>query len=146
MKTPGHLQSILFRLVVTLPVVLFTVYSIAQSLENKLLPDPILEQGKVKELAPQEQAANRRARQYPLKAPTIPHSIEGFQINKDFNQCLMCHASNVAPAMKAPSVAASHFANREGEYLAEISPRRYFCTQCHVPQTTSQPVVPMTID
>jgi cytochrome c-type protein NapB len=31
-------------------------------------------------------------------------------------------------------VSVTHFADRDGQPLASISPRRYFCTQCHVPQ------------
>jgi cytochrome c-type protein NapB len=28
----------------------------------------------------------------------------------------------------------THFADRDGQVLASVSPRRYFCNQCHVPQ------------
>ena len=28
-----------------------------------------------------------------------------------------------------------------GGFLAEVSPRRYFCVQCHVTQTDAQPLV-----
>ena len=28
--------------------------------------------------------------------------------------------------------------------LADVTPRRYFCTACHVPQTDVQPLVPNT--
>ena len=31
-------------------------------------------------------------------------------------------------------VSITHFADRDGQFLASVSPRRYFCTQCHVPQ------------
>jgi len=31
--------------------------------------------------------------------------------------------------------------DRDSNFLAEISPRRYFCTQCHVVQTDAQPPV-----
>ena len=31
-------------------------------------------------------------------------------------------------------VSVTHFADRAGNARSEISPRRYFCTQCHVPQ------------
>ncbi|WP_411833875.1 nitrate reductase cytochrome c-type subunit [Pseudoxanthomonas mexicana] len=29
--------------------------------------------------------------------------------------------------------------NREDQFLAIISPRRYFCNQCHIVQTNAQP-------
>ncbi len=35
----------------------------------------------------------------------------------------------------------THFMDRDGQFLAEVSPRRYFCTQCHVPQNEVKPLV-----
>jgi cytochrome c-type protein NapB len=101
----------------------------------------ILEQSESPPLAPQEDLAHRRVRDHPTEAPTIPHPINGYTVTKEFNQCLLCHDKNVAPLLNAPAVAVSHFTNRDGEYLVNISPRRYFCTQCHVAQTTSNPPV-----
>jgi hypothetical protein len=31
-------------------------------------------------------------------------------------------------------ISVTHFADRDGQFLAAVSPRRYFCTGCHVPQ------------
>ena len=31
--------------------------------------------------------------------------------------------------------------DRDGNFLAEISPRRYFCEQCHVAQVDARPLV-----
>ena len=31
-------------------------------------------------------------------------------------------------------ISITHFMDRDGQFLASISPRRYFCNQCHVPQ------------
>ena len=31
--------------------------------------------------------------------------------------------------------------DRDGNFLAEVSPRRYFCNQCHVPQKDVKPLV-----
>ena len=101
----------------------------------------ILEQSETPPLSTQEDLAGRRIRDHPTQAPTIPHSINGYTLTKDFNQCMVCHDKNVAPTLNAPAVAVSHFTNRDGEYLISISPRRYFCTQCHVPQTTRDPLV-----
>jgi len=101
----------------------------------------ILEQSETSPLAPQEDLAHRRVRDHPTEAPTIPHPINGYTVTKDLNQCLVCHDKNIAPTLNAPAVAVSHFTNRDGEYLVNISPRRYFCTQCHVAQSTSNPPV-----
>jgi cytochrome c-type protein NapB len=32
-------------------------------------------------------------------------------------------------------VSITHFMDRDGQFLASVSPRRFFCTECHVPQT-----------
>jgi cytochrome c-type protein NapB len=31
-------------------------------------------------------------------------------------------------------VSITHFMDSDGQFLASVSPRRFFCTQCHVPQ------------
>jgi cytochrome c-type protein NapB len=41
-------------------------------------------------------------------------------------------------------ISVTHYADREGQVLADVSPRRYFCTQCHVTQTDAQPMVENT--
>ncbi len=79
-------------------------------------------------------------RNYIQQPPLIPHNIEGFSINRDGNACLSCHNWN-SQMPGATKVAVSHFLNRDNEALARISPRRYFCTQCHVPQKQVEPLV-----
>lgn len=79
-------------------------------------------------------------RQYVQQPPLVPHDIEGFSINLEGNDCLSCH--NWDSTMEgATKVGTSHFENRNNEALAKISPRRYFCTQCHVPQRVTKPLV-----
>ena len=38
-------------------------------------------------------------------------------------------------------ISITHFMTREGQMLADVSPRRYFCTACHVPQADVAPLV-----
>jgi cytochrome c-type protein NapB len=38
-------------------------------------------------------------------------------------------------------VSVTHYIDREGQVLGAVSPRRYFCTQCHVPQHPDEPGV-----
>lgn len=79
-------------------------------------------------------------RQYAQQPPLVPHDIEDFSINLQGNDCLSCH--NWDSTMEgATKVGMSHFLNRNNEALAKISPRRYFCTQCHVPQKNTKPLV-----
>lgn len=82
-----------------------------------------------------------RERNYPMQPPTIPHSIDNYQVDKNYNRCLMCHTRANAAKFNAPAIAASHYITRDGHVLADISPRRYFCVQCHVPQTQARPLV-----
>ena len=83
----------------------------------------------------------RQVRNYPEQPPVIPHNIRNYQVDLNFNKCLTCHARTAAPAAGAPMVSITHFMNRDGQMLTEVSPRRYFCLQCHVPQTTARPLV-----
>lgn len=79
------------------------------------------------------------SRNYPEQPPTIPHNIRGYQIDKNFNMCLSCHSRSASPQTGAPMVSITHFYDRDGQALAAISPRRYFCVQCHLPQADIQP-------
>ncbi len=82
----------------------------------------------------------RPTRNYPEQPPVIPHSIRGYQIDKNFNQCLTCHSRIATEASGAPMVSITHYWNREGQPLAAVSPRRYFCVACHVPQADMAPI------
>jgi cytochrome c-type protein NapB len=41
-------------------------------------------------------------------------------------------------------ISVTHFMTRDGQMLADVSPRRYFCTACHVPQAEVAPLVDNT--
>ncbi|WP_342777491.1 nitrate reductase cytochrome c-type subunit [Rubellimicrobium rubrum] len=41
-------------------------------------------------------------------------------------------------------VPVTHYMDRSGQVLAEVSPRRFFCTACHVPQYPVDPTVENT--
>lgn len=76
----------------------------------------------------------KKTRAYPMQPPVIPHKIEGYQISKNANQCLACHGRTRTQESQAPMVSVTHFMDRDGNFLADVSARRYFCNQCHVPQ------------
>jgi cytochrome c-type protein NapB len=84
----------------------------------------------------------RRKRAYPDQPPTIPHAIDGYQVDKNANRCLLCHSRANAETFQAPMVSVTHFLDRDGQVLGAVSPRRYFCNQCHVVQTDAKPLVP----
>jgi cytochrome c-type protein NapB len=83
----------------------------------------------------------RRMRAYPEQPPVIPHSIEGYQLSLSANRCLDCHRRQFVEGSGAPMISITHFMTREGQMLADVAPRRYFCTACHVQQTDAQPLV-----
>jgi cytochrome c-type protein NapB len=83
----------------------------------------------------------RRRRAYPMQPPTIPHAIDNYQIDRNANRCMMCHSVSTAAQFQAPPVSVTHYMDRDGNFLAAISPRRYFCNQCHVVQADAKPLV-----
>ncbi len=83
----------------------------------------------------------KRMRNYPEQPPTIPHKIRGYQVDKNANKCLTCHSRRATADSQAPMVSVTHFMDRHGQVRAQISPRRYFCNQCHVPQMEMKPLV-----
>ena len=80
-------------------------------------------------------------RDYIQQPPLIPHSIEGYKVNLKFNKCLTCHSWANYKEAKATKISQTHFEDREGQVLANVSPRRYFCPQCHVSQVDQKPLV-----
>lgn len=82
----------------------------------------------------------RTKRNYPMQPPLIPHHTRGYEVNLQVNKCMSCHARRRTEDSQAPMISVTHYMNRDGNFLAEISPRRYFCNQCHVNQTTIRKV------
>lgn len=92
-------------------------------------------------LPPTVNTTEKEVRNYPEQPPVIPHSIEGYQLDLNSNKCLSCHARSRTGESQAPMISITHFMDRDGQFLATVSPRRYFCTECHVPQTNIKPPV-----
>jgi len=89
----------------------------------------------------QDNSDMRRMRNYPEQPPTIPHKIRGYMIDLKANKCLSCHSRRATADSQAPMVSITHFMDRDNQVLATVTPRRYFCTQCHVPQLQTKPLV-----
>lgn len=83
-------------------------------------------------------------RDYVQQPPLIPHSIKGYRINRKFNKCLTCHSWANYRHAGATKISQTHFKDRSDNVLANVAPRRYFCTQCHVPQVNAPPLVENT--
>lgn len=86
----------------------------------------------------------RQQRNYPEQPPIIPHQIRDYQITLNANKCLSCHSRQFTAQSQAPMISVTHFMDRDGQILASVTPRRYFCTQCHVGQSDTPPLVDNT--
>jgi cytochrome c-type protein NapB len=83
----------------------------------------------------------RRNRAFAMQPPTIPHKIDGYQLDRNANRCLSCHSRTRIEETRAIPIPATHYMDRDGTMLGEVSTRRYFCTQCHVTQDEVKPLV-----
>ena len=100
---------------------------------------PLAEAPEAPRMTPQSNTDIREVRNYPEQPPVIPHKIEGYQVDLRVNKCLTCHSRQAIAESQAPMVSITHFMDRDGQFLASVSPRRYFCNQCHVPQHLAKP-------
>lgn len=105
---------------------------------------PLIEQGGAPRMTPFVNNDLRMIRNYPEQAPIIPHKIDGYIVDINSNKCMSCHARSRTGESQAPMVSITHFMDRDGQFLASVSPRRYFCNQCHVAQREVQ--VPVAND
>lgn len=80
-------------------------------------------------------------RDYLHQPPLIPHQIRGYQVDLNSNKCLSCHSWQNYKKAGATKISLTHFETRDGQQLSDVSPRRYFCNQCHVPQADAKPLV-----
>ncbi len=85
-------------------------------------------------------------RNFKLQPPMIPHTIDKYQITLKNNGCMKCHSEKAYKKEKAPKVGDSHYVDRDGKTLKQVSSRRYFCNQCHAPQTKDNPLVENTYE
>jgi cytochrome c-type protein NapB len=95
---------------------------------------PLDQEGPADPMTPEQNTSVQEPRNYPEQPPLIPHSTENYEVTIHANKCLSCHARTRVRESQAPMISITHFSDRDGQFLASISPRRYFCTQCHVPQ------------
>jgi cytochrome c-type protein NapB len=113
----------------------------AEDLRGLRGPTPLDQEPKAPRMATVENFDVRRGRAYTSQPPTIPHTIDRYELTRNVNFCMYCHSRVRNQEFGAPMVSATHYMDRDYEFLAEISPRRYFCTQCHVVQTDAKPPV-----
>ncbi|MBA5248245.1 MAG: nitrate reductase cytochrome c-type subunit; periplasmic nitrate reductase electron transfer subunit [Gammaproteobacteria bacterium] len=76
--------------------------------------------------------------------PLVPHKSEHMRVTMDSNRCLDCHSNANYKEEESAKMPASHFKTRSGKRLKTVSPRRYFCQQCHVSQIDAKPLIENT--
>ena len=93
------------------------------------------------EMARVDNSDIKRKRAYPMQPPTIPHKVDQYQVDLNANKCMSCHSRRRSQDSQAPMVSVTHYQDRDGNFLADISTRRYFCQQCHVTQDNVKPLL-----
>ena len=135
-------------IVITLASVVFSISSLAFAAEDNIATlrggVPLNIEKTTKPLPTIVNKDLKLKRNYPMQPPIIPHTIRDYTLNLNVNKCLSCHNRQRTEESQAPMVSVTHFMNRDGNFLAEISPRRYFCNQCHVTQADVKPLVENT--
>lgn len=82
---------------------------------------------------------------YRQQPPLIPHKIEKYQINLKANQCLACHSWPNNSNYKTVAAPESHFIDAQTDTKTDnIAAGRWFCTQCHVPQSNAPELIDNT--
>ncbi len=123
--------------------------AVAESLDapapdGRRLGGTIAQELQAEEMPKVENKDLKRERNYPEQPPTIPHKIDGYRVDTNSNKCLSCHSRSTAAKSQAPMISITHYMDRDGQPLATVSPRRYFCEQCHVPQHETPAAIPNT--
>jgi cytochrome c-type protein NapB len=129
------MRRLVLALLASLPVVAFAQH-------DPLRPSVSFgEEPKTAPLVNAENNDRKRVRSYAMQPPTIPHKTDNYQVDRFANKCMTCHARTRAVETQATPISITHYQDRDGNYLADVSPRRYFCEQCHVVQMQTEPVV-----
>ncbi len=109
--------------------------STALAQHDPLRPGTGFEQdAKTPPLVNAENDDRKRVRSYAMQPPTIPHKTDNYQVDRFANKCMNCHARTRVEETQATPISITHYMDRDGNFLADVSPRRYFCEQCHVVQ------------
>ena len=101
----------------------------------------IADEKKAEELKRVQRDQEPISRDYLHQPPLIPHQIRNYQINTESNKCLACHSWKNYRKSGATKISMTHFDTRDGQQLSSVSPRRYFCTQCHATQADATPLI-----
>jgi cytochrome c-type protein NapB len=102
---------------------------------------PLTDVSPAPEVLKQSAPSGGFGRAYRQQPPMIPHKTEGYQITTENNQCMTCHDWPGNIRVNAIKISETHYVDRQGVRLDKVAGTRYFCTQCHVPQADTKPLV-----
>ena len=138
------MKHLIKHMIIMLGITIIIPASHAAEVESLRGDHPLAESAK--KPVPKKWQSDRApiARDFVHQPPLIPHTIEGYVINTRSNKCLSCHSWANYKDKGATKISLTHFTDRDGHDLANVSARRYFCTQCHVPQVDAKPLVSNT--
>ena len=102
---------------------------------------PLTEEPKAPEMKNDQKDHPVEVRSYVQQPPLIPHTIRDYRITAQHNKCMECHSWVRYREFGATKISMTHFKDSSGTDTATVSPLRYFCTQCHAPQTDAAPLV-----
>ena len=139
-------RSTVMSIVIMLGFGLLANQAWAEHVESLRGENPMDEPAKAPQLMKWQNDREPITRDYVQQPPLVPHKIKGYKINIKFNKCLTCHSWANYKEADATKISQTHFSDRENNVLANIAPRRYFCTQCHVPQVNAPPLVENTFN
>jgi cytochrome c-type protein NapB len=122
-------------------LLLFSAHALAQQHDPLRPGSGFQQEPKTAPLVNAENNDRKRTRSYAMQPPTIPHKTDNYQVDKYANKCMTCHARTRAGETQATPISITHYQDRDGNFLADVSPRRYFCDQCHVVQMQAEPAV-----
>lgn len=83
-------------------------------------------------------------RNFDDQPPLVSHAVDKYPVTRNVNKCMDCHSEKTYKKEKATRVSASHYIGLDGKKLSEVSSRRHFCLQCHVPQVDAKPLISNT--
>lgn len=102
---------------------------------------PLTQTGPAPAETKQSTGSGMFGRAYRQQPPLVPHEIDDFEIDLKVNQCLSCHDWPANAEVGAPKISETHYVDRDGVALDHVTPSRWFCTQCHVPQAETQTLI-----
>jgi nitrate reductase (cytochrome), electron transfer subunit len=83
---------------------------------------------------PEDPGSASRPAGNPTGPRSIPHRIDGHQLDRNDNRCLACHGIDAPAAVRATPIPPTHLLDRDGQQREQLAGGRNACTICHVPQ------------